>query len=98
MKKTTTNRPYVAIKCEYVPDNINSIRCTAKKYICIEGVNGGVVSLKAGEVFYLVRSDSLGDNMFYVVRIDERGRPMCSCMATKPCRHERDTRERNNAY
>ncbi|GCE14216.1 hypothetical protein KTT_41290 [Tengunoibacter tsumagoiensis] len=54
----------------------------------VQGTNGAEVHLRFGDVFYLIRSASLGDNMFYVVLADARGAKKCSCPARKPCKHE----------
>lgn len=89
-KKIT--RPYVAIRLEHVASDW--IRCKARKDIDIVGENGGEVHIKAGETFYLARSRSLGDNMFYFVRCTLYGEKKCSCMAEKPCRHEKGVKAR----
>lgn len=86
-KITQPARGYVAIQCDYVSAATTRIACVAKCDMTIEGTNGASVDLKAGEAFWLVRSESLGENMFYIVR-EEIGVKRCSCPANKPCKHE----------
>ncbi len=82
----TTARGYVAINLGFAPQT-NKVLMTANRDIVISGENGASVSLKKGEKFYAVRSDSLGDGWFYIVRMVS-GEKKCSCPAKKPCKHE----------
>src|SRR5579859_6658787 len=68
------------------------IRCTANKDMTIQGVNGASVELKAGEVFYAYKAESLNEqqgrsDLYYIVR-NISGMKKCSCPARKPCKHE----------
>src|SRR5689334_18917528 len=91
MVTQNTTRAYTAVKIELVPSAITSLNITAKKPFTIPGLNGGSVSIAAGERFTAVRSESLGPDMWYVVRL-VAGCKKCSCPATKPCKHERAVR------
>lgn len=82
-----STRPFVAIKVEHVAATTMIIPCTARKDLEIEGDNGAKIRIKAGDKFYLHRSASLGENMFYIVQVI-LDVPLCTCMATKPCKHE----------
>lgn len=88
-KQTKHTAAYTAVYMPYIknatPNSI--IRCQAKEDRKIEGVNGASVELKAGEWFYLAASDSLGADMYYIVR-EVSGAKKCSCPARKPCKHE----------
>lgn len=90
-KITSAPRGYVAIQCDYIAAKTARIACVAKCDMEIKGANGATVSLKAGEAFHLVRSESLGDNWFYIVR-EVTGEKRCSCPANKPCKHEVSTK------
>ena len=83
-----TTAAYVAVRIDHIAPETTIVPCTANKAIHIEGVNGGVVDLKAGEKFFLHRAASLGENMFYIVRL-VAGAKKCTCAAKKPCRHEK---------
>lgn len=90
-KITAQKRGYVAVHVDYISESAQRIACVANKDMTITGEYGATASLKAGEAFYLVRSDSLskrlGKAMFYIVR-DVIGEKKCSCPANKPCKHE----------
>src|SRR5258707_4510476 len=91
--KAMTNQPsttkkYTAVKCDFIALETKMLQCTANKDLVIEGENGATIELKKGERFTLVRSDSLGDGWFYIVR-QAHGEKKCSCPATKPCKHEK---------
>ena len=83
-----TTRGYTAIRIEHIDPRAERLTFTAKKDINIEGVNGASVNIKAGEKFYAVRATSLGDNMFYIVRVAVVGAKKCSCPSTTRCVHE----------
>ena len=87
-----TNRGYVVVNFSF-DANTDKVLCTANKDMVIESVNGASVSLKKGEKFYAVRSDSLGENMWYIVRFVS-GEKKCSCPANKPCKHEKKVQGR----
>lgn len=86
-KITSAPRGYVAVHVDYIAATTTRIACVARQAMTITGVNGASVELKAGEAFTLVRSESLGANMFYIVR-EVVGEKRCSCPANKPCKHE----------
>jgi hypothetical protein len=83
-----STHPYTAVKIELVPSGIQTLNITAKKSFTIPGQNGGSVTIEAGERFTVVRSASLGADMWYIVR-HVPGVKRCSCPATKPCKHEK---------
>src|SRR5689334_22882606 len=84
----TTNRPYTSVEIINIGKAIKTLNITSKKDFTIQGTNGGSVTVKAGERFTLVRSDSLGPDMWYIVR-QVSGVKKCSCPAMKPCKHEK---------
>lgn len=84
----TDQTKYTAVKCEYIAATTQMLQCTANKDMTIEGKNGAKVELKKGEKFTLVRSDSLGEGWFYIVR-QVSGEKKCSCPSHKPCKHEK---------
>jgi hypothetical protein len=86
--RITNPRGYVVIKIDYLAATTNSIRCTACQDLHLTGTHGAYVDIKAGEIFYLIRSESLGDNLFYIVLTDDYGIRSCSCPATADCKHK----------
>ncbi len=79
-------RGYVAVNLSF-HINTDKVLCTANKAMVITGEYGASISLKKGEKFYAVRAGSLGENMWYIVRMVS-GEKKCSCPANKPCVHE----------
>jgi len=84
----TDQTKYTAVKCDFIAPQTKMLQCTARQDMTIQGQNGASVTLKQGEKFTLVRSDSLGDGWFYVVR-QVSGEKKCSCPSHKPCKHEK---------
>ncbi len=78
---------YTAVRIGSVAATTNTIRCVARKNLRIEGVNGAAVDIRAGEVFYLARSESLGGDWFYIVDMREGVMNPCSCPARSMCKH-----------
>src|SRR5258708_1993342 len=67
------------IKIEYT--EAATIRCVARRDI-------PEANIKEGSVFYLVKSDSLGENWYYIATWNYTEMQWdCRCPATKPCRH-----------
>jgi hypothetical protein len=83
-----TQTKYTVVKIDFIAAETKMLQCTARKDMVIEGENGASVTLKAGEEFTLVRSDSLGEGWFYIVR-QVSGEKKCSCPSHKPCKHEK---------
>jgi len=78
--------PYCAVQCNQIAPGLDRVTCAALHDLRITDHRGAnFVDIKEGEVYDLVRSGSLGDNLFYIVT-EER----CSCPATTPqCKHRR---------
>lgn len=81
------SRGYIAIHCDYIAPTTTMLHCTANKAMHIEGTNGASLDIAVGQKFCLVRSESLGEDMFYIVLKSHVGKK-CTCAANKPCKHE----------
>ena len=88
MATATTLRGYTTVTIEFVDPRTNKLEMTARQDMTIPGQNGASVTIKAGEHFTAVRSESQGENQWYLVR-HVSGCKKCSCPAKKPCKHEK---------
>ncbi len=83
----------IAIYLEFVAQETTLIPCTAAGAMSFQSEDETrTLSIKAGQRFYLARSESC-PNWFYVISlVTRRGESAwrCACPAHKPCKHERN--------
>lgn len=82
----------IAIYLEFVAQETQIIPCTASYAMSFQSEDEArVLSIKAGERFYFVRSEVCNNWFYLVALVAYRGEQVwrCTCPSHKPCKHER---------